>query len=311
MTQSTSTIELYAAHMEGAEMSENTVQNRLSVIRRVGDFISQKYGIEMTTGQSPQIKGYMLDDWQQSLDCSPASKNKYIDSVKYFFGYLKDAGIIDTNPADVLRKVKVVVDDDEFDDGHVPVYSADEVNALIDLRLGPAVDARDRAMVVTFLAGGFRASELASLNVGTYRNMREGRMYVKRKGGAMRWVHVADYVIPYIEEYLEERPDAQDDEPLFITTHGARFNRQGIYQRMRVRQDELGLQPGVHILRRTYITDIDRNASMGIAQKLGAHSDARTTALYVHPTNEELNRVVNSLSWADRLHQAAEERKRK
>lgn len=214
---------------------------------------------------------------------------------------------METDPSEILKKVRIIKDDSEDGEESNAVYSIEDVIALIDVELGPSVDARDRAMVSMLLGGGFRASELCSLNVGDFRNMKNGRIYTLRKGGAKKWVYVADYAIEYVKDYLETRPDAADDEPLFVTRTGGRFTRVTLWQRMKKRQDALNLKTGVHITRGTFITEVNRHNSIGITQRLGSHKSDKTTQIYIRPTQDELRNAANSVSWAHLLQQEPNE----
>lgn len=295
------TVISYSNHMEGIGLAKPTIDSREFIEISLNDYLEEKYDLDLSSNKISDVKGYMLSEWFQTLDVSDATKNLYVGNIQYFFKYLVQSGYVDKDASEVLQKVRIIKDDSEDDDDDELAYTADDAIALIKVRQTPMVDARDRAMTATLLAGGFRASELCSLDVGTFRNMRNGKMYVKRKGGARKWVYVADYAIDYIEKYLEERPDAKDEEPLFITSKNKRITRTQLWERMKKRQDYLGLETGVHIMRHTFLTEVDRRNPFSITQKLGAHADARTTQIYVNPTQDELRSAANSVSWGKRL----------
>lgn len=294
------TIEAYCRHLQATGLSDNTVASRAGIAHILNEYLKENHQADLTTENVGKVKGYMLDEWYMTLTASAASKNLYVGNIKAFFTYIKQAGYIDHDPSEILKKTKVVKNDSEDDDDEREAYTAEDAIALINVKLGPAVDARDRAIVALLLAGGFRASELCSINIGDYRNMKRGRVYVKRKGGAMKWVFVADYAVEYIDEYLKQRPDANDDEPLFISLNGKRFNRTTLYERLKKRQDYLELETGVHITRHTFLTEVSRRNLPGVTQKLGAHKNEKTTGIYINPTQEELRSAANSVSWGQK-----------
>jgi len=299
--QTVDTIDSYARHLKAASLSDNTIASRESAAYMLNDYLAEYYSLNLTTEKLSEIKGFMLDDWHQTLNISPASRNLYVGNIKAFFGYLVQAGYLGKDPSEILKKTKVIRNDDEDDEGDRLAYSIDDAVALINVKLNPSVDARDRAIVATLLAGGFRASELCSLNVGTYRALKNGRLYVKRKGGAWKWVYLADYATEYIDAYLAQRPNAKDDEPLFLSNEGNRFSRSTLYQRLKKRQKFLHLETGVHITRHTFLTEINRRNSLTVTQKLGAHSNPQTTQIYINPTTDELRDAANSVSWGKKL----------
>ena len=295
------TIDAYCRHLRATGLSDNTVASRSGIAHILNEYLKENHQVDLTTVNIGKVKGYMLDEWYMTLTASAASKNLYIVNIKAFFSYAKQAGYIDSDPSEILKKTKIIKNDSEDDDDEREAYTAEDAVALINVKLGPAVDARDRAIVALLLAGGFRASELCSINIGDYRNMKKGRIYVKRKGGAMKWVFVADYAEEYIDEYLKQRPDAKDDEPLFVSLNGKRFNRTTLYERLKKRQDYLELETGVHITRHTFLTEVSRRNLPGITQKLGAHKNEKTTGIYINPTQDELRSAANSVSWGAKL----------
>lgn len=295
--QAVDTIDSYSRHLKAGSLSDNTIASRESVAYMLNEHLAGNHYLDLSTDKVAEVKGYMLDEWYQTLDISPASRNLYVGNIKAFFVYLVQTGYLEKDPSEILKKTKVIRNDDEDDEGDRLAYSIDDAVALINVKLNPSVDARDRAIVATLLAGGFRASELCSLNVGTYRAMKNGRMYVRRKGGAWKWIYVADYAVEFIDEYLVQRPGAKDEEPLFLSNEGNRFSRSTLYQRMKKRQKFLHLETGVHITRHTFLTEINRRNSLTVTQKLGAHSNSKTTEIYINPTKDELRDAANSVSW--------------
>lgn len=295
------TVTAYMRHMKAAELSDNTIQSREQTAYSLNAHLQEEYGLDLSSENIGKVKGYMLDTWYQTLTASAQSKNLYVANIKGLFSYIVQAGYAERDASEVLKRVRVIRNDSEDDDNDRLAYSIDDAVALINIKLGPAVDARDRAIVAMLLGGGFRASELCSLNVGDFRNMRNGRIYTMRKGGAKKWVYVADYAIEYVEAYLAQRPNAKDDEPLFLSGYGNRFSRATLWQRMKRRQEMLELETGVHIMRHTFITEVSRRNPLSVAQNLGSHSDAQTTQIYINPTKDELRGAANSVSWGYRL----------
>lgn len=295
------TIESYEGFLQEANYSAETIANRLSLIHRVNESLTQNYGTNLSSAKVEEVKGYMLDNIMRDIKVSPETKIGYIQIVKYFFGWLKSSGYTQSDASEVLVKPKIVRDDDDPDQEERKAYSPDEALDLILLRVGPAVDKRDRAITAALLGGGFRASEICWATVGEFRNRKNGKVHIRRKGGARRWVAVADFAITYIEEYLAERRVRKPDEPLFTSLNGRGLTRAEIWQRMRVRQEKLGLETGVHKFRHTYLSEIDRSAPRDITQKAAGHRNSDTTKRYVHPERGAVQRATNNTSWARAL----------
>jgi len=179
------------------------------------------------------------------------------------------------------------VDDDPFESANdSKAYTDKQVIHLMRSISGNLTE-RDRAIVALLSGSGLRASELCSLTVNQWFGRQNGHIYVKRKGGAMRWVAVASYVDAYVEDYLRTREELNEDDPLFTTAYGNPITRQALYKILASRQEDAKLPKGVHIFRHTFLTGTSKVSNARIAQQLANHSNAQTTQRYIHTTAEE------------------------
>jgi len=79
---------------------------------------------------------------------------------------------------------------------------------------------RDRAIVLTLLDGGLRASELCDLNVEDYDQAR-GRLRIRHgKGAKERFCFIGDRARKAIWRYQATRPEMRPGDPLFATLGG-------------------------------------------------------------------------------------------
>ncbi|HPY43344.1 MAG TPA: tyrosine-type recombinase/integrase [Clostridia bacterium] len=86
------------------------------------------------------------------------------------------------------------MDDDPFESANdSKAYTDKQVIRLMKSISGNLAE-RDRAIVALLSGSGLRASELCSLTINQWFGRQNGHIYVKRKGGAMRWLAVASYV---------------------------------------------------------------------------------------------------------------------
>lgn len=196
--------------------------------------------------------------------------------------------------------------------------------------------ARDRALILTGLLAGLRASELLSLTVSSLRTGEGGLfLHVRGKGGKDRSVPVAVRLQKALESYLNERrhagaPDGADpmasrlttasadtagsgagefpwgrlrpaDAPVFITTRGDAMSR---YQLTRITAHiytQAGLATGdgvaVHALRHTFATRLhERGASTFEMQRLLGHASPATTQRYVRTSPADLRPLIDALA---------------
>lgn len=291
----------YILHLESRSRSPETITVYDRVIGNVLGFIKDEFGISGVPDEATKIKGYMVDAYYRTLTIqSTSTKNMYVTIIQGFFKFLLRSGYIDTDPSLILHKERVTENDDFEDDSDKGVYNSEDVVKLI-MNCGGYNSSRDRAIIATLTGGGFRASELCSMDISTYKNMRNGRMYIKRKGGAWRWVNLSDYALKFIDTYLNERGYAEDDEPLFTTRDGNRMTRNTLWTTLSRRQKELDLTTGVHILRHTFLTGAKNVGGLKVAQGLANHTDEQTTRGYIHTTAEQRREVANNVEWAKML----------
>ena len=119
---------------------------------------------------------------------------------------------------------------------------------------------RDRAIVLTLVDSGLRASELCALVIDDY-DAKRGRLLVQRgKGDKARYVVVGARTQKAIWRYLTLRPNARASEPLFATRNGAHIDRTTLRQllaRMGNRAGVAGVHP--HRFRHTFAINFLRN----------------------------------------------------
>lgn len=252
-----------------------------------------------------EITPAMVEQWFVShADWSGETKQVHVCAVRGFCQYLTDKKVFPENPCSILRPIRrrrhinEAVDDTKED----RLYSPQDLLSLLEFhetRLRNSV--RDRAIIALMAASGMRASEIGWLNVGNFRNRKNGFIYALRKGQNIRKVFVAEFAVPYVEQYLSTRGAVSDDDPLFITSHGNRFNRFNVDDILRSRQRKLGLRTGTHNIRYTVLNSVERFADPVVARDIAGHQSMAVTNRYMVATAEERARAVDNLPWAEKL----------
>lgn len=139
-----------------------------------------------------------------------------------------------------------------------------------------------------------------SLNICQMRDIQNGIVWCRRKGGEVAEVNVASFVFPHVQRYLILRGRCAPDAPLFISQKGNRMTRNALWKSFASKQRELGLNTGIHRFRHTFLSDVDHhsNGSAALARDLGGHSSVAITNNYLHTTPEERRTAVNNMSYA-------------
>lgn len=297
-------VKRYLDGLESTGRSDNTIISYGRILGMLAEFIHEVPGL---TGAS-DIRGYMVEDFVNSLNgISDATRNYYVTIIKLFFAYMLRAGFIDRDPSDVLQKTKIVTDDEETIDGlDNAAYTDRELLRLMRECVGRNA-VRDRAIIALLSGSGLRASELCDITVGAWRGMQKSHVYVKRKGGAHKWVTIAAFAVSYVNAYLMEReidPHLGDDAPLFITERGRRMTRQSLYKILADRQRSANVRTGIHIFRHTFLTGAKKASDLKTAQLLANHRSSKTTEGYVHTSADERKQAVEGTSLAAAMRNA-------
>lgn len=210
-------------------------------------------------------------------------------TLRRFFRFLLEESILDDAPTITQPKLPRIV---------LPALTERQVKAVLR-----ECDERDKAIVLTILDSGVRASELCALNVEDV-DLATGTVLVRRgKGAKTRVTFVGVRTRKAISHYLTER-HTRPDEPLFLSKNdGARLTLSGIVQLMkRLRQVADVDVLTAHALRRTFaITALRGGMDIHVLAKLMGHADLQVLWRYLDIVEDDLKAAHVNASPVDRL----------
>ncbi|MEP1079373.1 site-specific integrase [Leptolyngbya sp. PL-A3] len=229
--------------------------------------------------------------------------NQHLAAIRSMFAWMVKGGILPANPAAEVKgpkhRVKI---------GKTPVLSDEEMRELLSaIDVSHVVGLRDRALIATMFFSFARISAVLAMKVEDY--FPKGKRYWLRlieKGGKYHEVPVHHKVEEFLDAYLEEGGlwDAKGT-PLFRTTVATTrkltengLQRQEAWAMIKRRALLAGVNTDAcnHTFRASGITNYLKNGgSRDNAQKIAAHQDVRTTALYDRRENnislDEIERI--------------------
>ncbi|MBI3243460.1 MAG: tyrosine-type recombinase/integrase [Chloroflexi bacterium] len=166
---------------------------------------------------------------------------------------------------------------------------------------------RDRALILTLLDTGLRASELCSLSIGNV-DQKSGKVEIKHgaqggaKGGKGRTVFLGKAARRALWRYLVDREDGDDPAaPLFVGRFDRRLNRDGLRQLLA----SLGEKAGVkkchpHRFRHTFaITYLRSGGDVFTLQSLLGHSTLEMVQHYARIADIDVEQAHRRASPAD------------
>ena len=290
-------ISSWQAYLDAQEYAPNTITLYTNVIR---EFLS-------VTGKKPEdttaddVEAWMI----RHKNWAPSTKKYNYIAVKNFFAYMVNKKLIADDPTTILPSVQPKKHIDESVDRgkEDKVYSPEELVKLIEfgnLRYLHQV-VRDRAIIALMAATGMRGAEVCWLNVGQLRNRTGNEIFALRKGQNVRRIVVADFAWRYIDEYLNTRPTAKDDDPLFVSRDGNRLTTNALYCLLAVRQKQFGLRTGTHNIRYTVLNAVAREADPVVARDIAGQKSIAVTNGYLVSNAEERASAIAALPWATKL----------
>jgi len=289
--------------------SENTVSSYLQDLSQFAAFLWPESKVkppflwpEVTHARA---RGFLVKFHRNGS--APATTRRKLASLRSFFAYLKNDGLISENPFAGLRGPKMqrklpdVLSIDEVEE----LLSA-PIEALKELRAQKGCVAlvkeygfvRDAAVFELLYSTGCRISEITSLTWAGI-DMERGLTVVEGKGRKQRLCVVGK---PACEALQSTREIAEmlwphaagDDAPLFLNQRGASLSPRSIERQMKIwlEKAQLPLQLTPHQLRHSFATHLlDAGADLRSVQEMLGHASLSTTQIYTHISIERLRQA--------------------
>ena len=228
-----------------------------------------------------------ITDLKERKGYRNATAARKVASVKSFFGFLAENGIITEDPTESLGTPKV--------GRSLPKYlSEEEIGRLLGegYKHGTNEGQRDAVMMELLYATGLRVGELVSLNVGDV-NAEESYVRCLGKGSKERIVHLYPKALQELKKYMKtSRPvmlgKHKEEQALFVNHRGERLTRQWVWSVLKNYAQAAGIKSSItpHTLRHSFATHLLQNgASLRHVQELLGHSSISTTQVYTHLTS--------------------------
>jgi integrase/recombinase XerD len=170
-----------------------------------------------------------------------------------------------------------------------------------------ATSYRDRAIILTLLDSGVRASELCSLKIGDL-DISTGRVTIKpgpsggAKGKKGRTVFVGKSTRRAIWRYLASREDDDDsDAPLFLGKHGRPIAHDALRQVIHALGEKAGIRKAYpHRFRHTFsITYLRSGGDLFTLQALLGHNSLEMVQIYARIAEIDIEQAHRRASPAD------------
>lgn len=267
--------------------SENTVSSYTRDISQYLTWLTREglspEGIDQTDVE--RYARYLL-----SLGKTVSTVTRSVASLKSFYSFLGDQGLVSVNPAKGLAPAKV--------ERKLPqILTSKEVELFLEQPDSKDIKGcRDKAMLELLYATGIRVSELINLDVENL-NLSVGLLRctnAKRERFIPMYpaaVRALSHYIEYVRPQLIEKPDEQ---ALFVNMNGSRMSRQGFWKIIKHYQDAAGIEKEItpHTLRHSFAAHLLENgADLRSIQEMLGHADISSTQVYTQLISPKLQDV--------------------
>ena len=217
------------------------------------------------------IQGYAVQLAGSGLE--PSSVYRSMSAVKSLFAFGHRLGYL---PFDVARPLRLPALREKLAER---ILDEADVIKMIALERVP----RNKAMLLTFYAGGFRVAELCSLKWSDLQGRDQaGQITVFGKGAKTRTVLMPSSVWNALQAL---RGDAGENAPVFRSRKGGHLDESQVWRIVRKAAKRAGIEKKVscHWLRHAHASHaLDRGAPIHLVQQTLGHSSISTTGKYLH-----------------------------
>jgi integrase/recombinase XerC len=238
---------------------------------------------------SRQIRSWVISLLDSGI--AARSVNRKTTTLRRFYRFCQQEGMISSNPADFLPSVKAPKP--------LPVFMEEsQMVSVLDREFDPEhfTDLRNLLIIEILYGTGMRLSELTGLRDT---DIDTGRRQIKVLGKRQkeRLIPVSPELIGLIDAYQSVRGrtfGSLDTDRLILTDKGQPAYARLIY---RVVNQALGAVAGSgrrspHVLRHTYATHLlNRGAELNAIKELLGHASLSATQVYTHTGFEKLKQV--------------------
>jgi integrase/recombinase XerD len=205
-TSLSAAINAWGEHLEATGASIHTVKAFTSDLRLLAKFVGG--GTDLSAIGTHDLKNFL--QWMQDrrgVPCSPKTYARRVTSLKSFFRWLVESGVLRENPAGPVPQQTVLSPLPE-------VLAPEEVQAVLDaaraMRKGEQPDARPYTLVALLLESGIKKSECLAIHLNHIDLMTDqgAILFVRyadvRKRYRERKLPLSDEWVSYYRNYLAQ-----------------------------------------------------------------------------------------------------------
>jgi len=241
-----------------------------------------------------QITGTMVRSWLASMkeeEMTGKTLNRKISSLKSFYKYQIQQGLITKSPMDAVISPKI--------SKRLPSFVAENDMEQLFLNLSFAEGWKgytEKMVIQLFYATGMRLSELIQCKEKQL-DVSKKIIKVVGKGNKERILPLSSELALELKNYISQKPEAANGNAhLFVTEKGKALQPKAVYTFVKfyLAQVTTLQKKSPHVLRHSFATHLMNNgADLNAVKELLGHSSLAATQVYTHNTIEKLKEVFS------------------
>ena len=279
------------AFIDYLKNTKNKAENTLVAYRRdlqaFETFLQGRGEKSLDQCKDSDAAAYILELNNESK--SKATINRKISSLRAFYDFKIEEGVVDSNPFQKIKSAK-------NDKRQIDFLTVEEVNTMLSLPDDSPKGLRDRAILEFMYGTGARVTELVRLRF-TDINLRMNFVTLKDNDGESRIVPIGSYASKALQDYIDNafeeiKGEERDEEDyLFINFRGQPLTRQGIWKILKEYGKEMDIEERMtpQILRNSFAVHILQNGGdLKTLQELMGFEDMSVGIAYLAVLNLSL-----------------------
>jgi integrase/recombinase XerC len=239
-----------------------------------------------------QVRGFLIE---KQRTVKRRTLHNQVSGVRAFFRFALRQNLATKNPFTgvVLPKLDKPLPKFMTED-QMRKLLAGPLLLLENEAIDPCTAWRDRLMLELLYGGGFRVSELVSLNYGQV-DLKQGVARVTGKGNKERLCPLGKVAVACLQKFKQEfaRRSGYSD-PVLVTAKHERLYPRLVQLTMKkyLALADLPMDMSPHKIRHSYATHLlNSGAQLRMVQDLLGHANLATTQIYTHVSIERLKEV--------------------
>lgn len=273
-----SLVDRFVKHLESQEKSSFTIVAYKKDLEQFVGYLTTQEVSDIREVKREHVEGFINKLITDNYTKKSASRK--LNSIRTFFRYLKNDGVIEQNPSLDVSHPKYI-------QSAPRIFSKLEYRALRDFA---KEESRTYALVEILLQTGMKIGELAGLKV---ENIKDSTIHINQYGKTLaRDIPLNKAVKKSIEDYLGDRTIQNKDDYLFITRTGHPLLIRNIRQIISRCFREVGIEKAtVNDFRNTFIAhQLKNGASVEYIAKLVGHRRLSSTERFLNIVKEDIQK---------------------